>query len=654
MLASVLSLVAAPVVQANDTHVHLMNSLFQDHAVLQRGRPIPVWGNADAGQTVTVSIDGEQASARAGADGRWQVKLPALDAGGPYTLTAKASDGTTQTAHDVLIGDVWLCSGQSNMALPVKRTLNWPHEVANADDGTIRMLIVDKHASVTPRTDFLEPAAWQKASPETVANFSATCYYFARELKKHIDVPMGLIDDAWGGSRIQAWMSPTALRAVGGYDHVLDLLDTYTHDPMAANADWGKRWEDWWRKHRAGSEPWRAKLDTSTGWHQAPSDLGAWGGWNVPALSGFTGMVWFRTTVTLSAAQAAKGATLAMGMVDEVDETWVNGHPVGSQYLGAARNYRLPSDLLHAGVNTIAVNVLNTWGDGGILGPASTRTLNFDDGSSMPLDGRWMYRIVAKSASQPPMAPWLSAPGTTTLYNGMITPLGDYAVRGEIWYQGASNTTDAGDYAKLLRAYRTQMRARFGKRMPFLIVQLANFGPQSTHPVTTSGWARLREAQRQVAADDAHTGLAVAIDIGSAYAIHPANKEELGRRLARVARHVAYGQTMRSPSGPIPLSVQRENDTVTVRFGRIENALVVHGGDAPIGFELCGSAADSCRYAQATLAGDVVTLHASNAASATRVRYGWADNPVVTLYDGNGLPAGPFQLPIPSSRGAHE
>jgi sialate O-acetylesterase len=538
----------------------------------------------------------------------------------------------------------------------VKRTLNWPAEVASANDDAIRMLIVGKQASVTPRADFGTPVAWRKTTPAAAAEFSATCYYFARELRKRIDVPMGLIDDAWGGAQIQAWMSAAALRTAGGYDTALDLLDQYAHDPVAANAGWGRQWENWWRKRpqaTPGDEPWRPQLATAADWHQAPPGLGAWSTSNVPALTGFTGMVWFRGTVTLSAAQAARGATLAMGLVDEVDETWVNGRAVGSAYLDAAREYRLPPGLLHAGVNTIVVNVLNTYGDGGMLGPASTRALHFDDGSSAPLDSPWMYRVVANPLGQPPLAPWLSAAGLTTLYNGMVAPLGHYAVRGTIWYQGASNTGDADAYAGLLRAYRRQMRTQFGNDMPLLIVQLANYGPAPTHPAE-SGWAQLREAQRQVAADDARSGLAVTIDIGNAYDIHPANKQELGRRLARVARQVVYGEHGASPSGPVPLSVRRAGDAVVVRFGQLEKGLVAHGADEAIGFELCGADAGSCRYARATIDGDMVTLHAPDAASATRVRYGWADNPVVTLFDGNGLPAGPFQLAIPSPGAGHE
>src|SRR5690625_998162 len=371
-LAAVMSLAATTsVVWASNASPLLMNALFRDHAVLQRGRPIPVWGHAEAGQTVTVSIDGKRASARADAHGRWRVQLPALSAGAPYTRTEEPVPGETQAARDVLVGDVWLCSGQSNMELPLKRTLNWPNEVANAHDGTIRMLIVGKHASATPRANFAAPAAWQKASPGTVADFSATCYYFARALKKHIDVLMGLIDASWGGAKIQAWMSAKALRNVGGYGDTLDILAEYATDPVAANARWGKLWESWWRKHpgsKTGDEPWKPTLSSTTGWHKAPPGLGGWNTWNVPELAKFTGMVWLRTTVTLSAAQAAKGAVLSMGKVDEIDETWVNGRAVGSAYIGTSRNYRLPQGLLHAGTNTNAVNVHNTYSEDGIHG----------------------------------------------------------------------------------------------------------------------------------------------------------------------------------------------------------------------------------------------------------------------------------------------
>ncbi|MGH8146069.1 MAG: sialate O-acetylesterase [Rhodanobacteraceae bacterium] len=647
ILLAVLLVIARPALAA-DNPSPLMNVLFQDHAVLQHDRMIPVWGHAKPGEAITVSIDGEQARAHAGADGHWQVQLSPLHAGGPYTLAAVAADGSQQAIHDVLVGDVWLCAGQSNMQLPVHRTLNSRAVIANAHSDTIRMLSVTRRASASPRTSLAGPVAWEKTTPQTVGDFSAACYYFARDLQKKVHVPMGLINASWGGSRMQAWMSAKALKKVGGYARALGVLAQYAKDPLAANASWAKVWEAWWHGLPGvaqGDEPWNPNSLAGPGWHPAPAGLGGWDEWGVPQLARFTGMVWFRSKVELSAKQAAEPAVLSLGTVDEIDETWVNGRAIGSTYIGAPRNYRLPRGLLHAGTNLIAVNVLNTYRDGGLIGPASTRALHFADGTSVPLDRAWTYRIVPASAGMPPVAPWLSAPGTTTLYNAMIAPLGHYAVRGEIWYQGASNTANPGPYATLLRAYRTQVRAQFGAHLPFLIVQLAGYGPGSTRP-GPSDWARLREAQRKVAADDPHSGLAVQIDIGHPHFIHPADKQALGQRLVRVALHVAYGDKTLPPSGPIPLWARHEHGAVAVRFGDITGGLVAYSASAPIGFELCGTQPGSCHYADARIKGDEVILHAANASQATRVRYAWADRPVVNLFDKADLPAGPFEIPI--------
>jgi sialate O-acetylesterase len=376
--------------------------------------------------------------------------------------------------------------------------------------------------------------------------------------------------------------------------------------------------------------------------------MGDYQQWGLPELTSFNGMLWYRTTVKLTAAQAAQATTLWLGNVDEVDETWVNGRGVGSSYGGADRHYTLPNGLLHAGDNTIVVNALNTYAGGGIIGPASTRALHFADGSSVPLDDAgWQYRKVPLAAGTPPLAPWLSASGKTTLYNGMIAPLGHYGLRGALWYQGESNTGEAGSYRKLLEALRGEFRARFGADLPLLIVQLANYGAVPTHPVV-SGTAELREAQRLVVQEDSHSGLAIAIDIGEHSDIHPANKQELGRRLARVARHVVYGEAL-APSGPIPLSARREGDALVVSFGDISGKLLAHGADDLLGFELCGAQDDSCRYAHAEIRNDhEVILHAS-VLTVTRVRYAWADSPLVNLYDESGLPAGPFQLDLPAT-----
>ena len=644
VLAALLALSGTCAAQRPVEPSPLLHPMFQDHAVLQRDRPISIWGSARPGEHVRVQLAGRNAQARAGADGVWQLSLAALPAGGPHALVAISGDAR-QVASDVLIGDVWLCSGQSNMELPVSRTLNAPTEIASADNPRIRMLKVGQRESAVPRRNFDMPVQWRPATPANVPAFSATCYYFARELQKHVDVPMGLIDASWGGSRIEAWIGADSLRRIGDYDEALDVLALYARDPQSASARWGEAWKSWWSglaDTAKGDAPWNAD-STSRGWQTAPQGLGNYRAWS-PALAELTGMLWYRTTIGLTAQQAAQDATLSIGVADEIDQTFVNGRGIGSGYGGGERSYPVPKGVLHAGGNLIAINVLNTWSAGGLTGPASSRALRFADGSSVPLDGGWEYRVVPAEAGMPPLAPWMSASGKTTLFNGMVAPLAGYGLRGALWYQGESNTGEPAAYRGLLRAYRDDLRVRFGGDLPLLVVQLANHGAAPLQP-GESGWAGLREAQREVAGEDPRSGLAVAIDIGDRYDIHPANKQELGRRLARVARRVVYGEQLPA-SGPVPLSAHREDGAVVVRFGDIEQGLVAYGGLGPTCFELCGPAPTDCHYAEARINGDRVLLRGRNTATATRVRHAWADSPVATLYDANGLPAGPFQIDI--------
>jgi sialate O-acetylesterase len=638
-----LTLAFSPWAQAAD--MPLLHEMFQDHAVLQRDEPIRVWCDAQPGAEVSISLAGKIAKVRADSEGRWQAQLPALKAGGPYTLSAR-SGATTQTADDILIGDVWLCSGQSNMELQVKRTLDSRAEIEGANNDRIRMLKVGQKESVAPLTHFAMPVQWEKTTRQTVPEFSAACYYFARELQKTIDVPMGLINSSWGGARIETWISDGFLRRLGGYDEALDVLAQYATDRAAATASWGEVWARWWRERpgaKPGDEPWRADYVPGNDWRAAPRELGAWETWGVPELTSFNGMLWYRTALKLSAEQAAQDVVLELGTVDEIDMTWVNGRGVGSAYIGEQRVYPLPRGLLKAGENVLVVNALDTYVDGGITGPSSSRLLRFADGSTVPLDGAWQYRIVPASVGSPPLAPWMSASGKTTLNNGMLAPFVGYGLRGALWYQGESNTGDPAAYRELLRTYRDDLRAHFGEDLPLLVVQLANFGMPPTKQ-GESGWAALREVQRAVAAEDARTGLAVAIDIGDRYDIHPANKQELGRRLARAARKVVFGETI-AESGPVVLSAKRRGDAVEVRFGDVSGDLVAYGTDRPIGFELCGAEAGSCRYADAEIRGDTVLLRAT-VVNPKRVRHAWADSPIVTLFDGAGLPAGPFELSI--------
>ena len=636
---------------AAETTVPLLHAMFRDHAVVQRDAPIRVWGQATPREPVTITFAGKNARSRADDRGHWEAQLPALPAGGPYELTVTAGGGAAQTAKDVLVGDVWLCSGQSNMALQVNRTLDARTEMADAHNDSIRMLTVADAISATPLDTFAKPPAWLPTTPQNVPEFSAVCYYFARELQKTVAVPMGLLNIAWGGARIEAWMSAPALRAAGGFDRELDIVSLYARDPLAAAARWGERWAAWWHALPgigAEDEPWNPARGDAAGWRDASRELGGYQQWSVPELADFNGMMWYRTTVRLTAAQAAQDANVAIGIADEIDETWVNGRLVGSHYGGDQREYPLPHTVLHEGDNRVVVNVLNTYKDGGLVGPRSAQAIRFADGSSVPFDAPWQYRALPREYKWPPGAPWTSAYGLSTLYNGMLAPVGRYGLRGALWYQGESNTGDPGKYRTLLAGLRKDLRARFGAQLPLLVVQLANYGSAPTHP-GESQWAELREAQRLAVAEDARSGLAVTIDIGDNYDVHPPNKQEAGRRLARAARHVIFGESALPASGPIPTRARRDGDSIAVTFGDVTDRLVAHGADGPVGFELCGAQPGSCRYAIAEIRGDDVLLRAANVGDAARVRYGWADSPVVTLFDGAGLPAGPFELTIPYS-----
>ncbi|WP_101925082.1 MULTISPECIES: sialate O-acetylesterase [Luteimonas] len=631
---------------ADDAEAALLHPLFQDHAVLQRDEPIRIWGEATPRASVEITLGRQQRRARADAGGRWQVELPALPAGGPHRLQARAGD-VTRTVDDVLIGDVWLCSGQSNMELQVWRSLDARAEIAGADSDTIRLLTVPQAGHPAPQARFGAETRWHTVTPDSIRDFSAACYYFARELQKTVDVPMGLVNAAWGGSRIQAWTSADALRAGGGLDAELDVLALYADAPDAAVARWGQVWTGWWRQRpciAADDRPWEGDA-SGADWRDAPRTLGAWERWGVPALAAFDGMLWYGTAVTLTHAQAAQPATLVLGPADEMDTTWVNGQAVGSTYgAGTPRTYALPDGLLRAGDNHIVVNVLDTYREGGLAGPASAHALKFAGGSTVPLDGGWRYRVVPNAVGSPPRAPWQSAAGLSTLYNGMIAPLSGMRLRGMLWYQGESNTFEADAYAGLLRGLRDDWRARFDDPdLPFLVVQLANYGTPASAP-GDSDWAALRDAQRAVATDP-HSALAVTIDIGDRYDIHPANKQVLGKRLARAARQAVYGERI-APSGPVPQQARREGDDVVVTFADVEGGLFVHGAAGPVGFELCGAGGDGCRFVDARVEGNRVRLRADAGPTPVRVRYAWADAPLVNLFDAADQPAGPFDIEI--------
>jgi len=645
-LAALVGCTVSMPASAQDT-VPLLAGVFQDHAVLQRDRPITIFGKASPGESVSVSIGASAGQATADTSGAWTATLPPLPAGGPHTLVAKTPGGRAQTVSDVLMGDVWLCSGQSNMEWPVSLSTGGGGAIASSASETIRLLQVPHASTAAPRAAFDPPAAWQSAGPESVGPFSAVCYYFARELQKTVHAPMGLVHASWGGSNIETWFSAPGLRAVGGFDDRLDLLALYAKDPKAATVRLGHAWEAWWRSRvpaPAGGEPWQPGAPGA--WNEAPAALGDWKAWGVPELASFDGMVWFRRTVRLTGAQASAAHSVSLGGIDEVDQTWVNGQAIGNTFgWGTERTYTIPAGLLHDGDNTIVVNVLSTWASGGMLGPAEKMAVHLSDGTTVPIAGGWQYQRVPPETGPPPRAPWESVGGLTTLGNAMIAPLGRIGLRGVLWYQGESNASAADAYQALLAGLMADSRRTFGAGLPFLVVQLPNFGAPVTSP-GASDWANLREAQRRAVAADAHSALTVTIDLGEAGELHPPNKAPVGARLARAARHVVYGEAI-TPSGPRPLRVERTGGGIVITFADVEGALVAYSGAQPNAFDVCGADQASCRFASAAIDGARVVVTPPDTNAVARVRYCWGAAPVCTLHDGSGLPAGPFEIDVP-------
>jgi sialate O-acetylesterase len=486
-----------------------------------------------------------------------------------------------------------------------------------------------------------------------VGDWSGTCYYFAREVQRSQGVPVGLVHSAWNGSGIRAWMSADALRAQGGYADALALLRRYADDEAAAQRAFVAQWEAWWTDAAgadAGAEPWQPS--TGAAWTPAPTGLGDWTTWDDAGLSDYRGLLWLRATVELTEAQASRDATLYLGAVDEVDQTWINGEVVGSTFgYGTPRTYPLPAEQLRAGENVVVVSVLNTYGAGGLVGDVQRRLAFEGEGGeagAAPLEG-WRYRRARANLGPPPRVPWATLEGLSTIHNGMVAPLYGLSLRGVLWYQGESDTDESqAMYARHVRGLIDQWREQFAARdLPVLVVQLAGYGPPPITP-GASGWAAIREAQRRVTEADPHARLAVAIDLGDVYDIHPPNKQEVGRRLAQAARRVVYGTT-EDPTGPVPVRAVREDGggAVRVTFEGVRDSLVAYSADGwPLGFTLCGPAPRPCRYADARIDGDTVVLTTPDGTAPARVRYAWADHPIVNLYDAARRPVVPFELSV--------
>jgi len=620
-------------------------AIFGDHAVLQRDQPIQVWGKAQAADVVNVKLGSATVRATADSSGKWRAQLPAMPAGGPYVLSASANGGTA-TLNDILVGDVFLCGGQSNMELVMANATNAPMDVAYSANPQIRFANIPRESSAALHEEFRTAPQWQVAGAQSTGQASAVCYYMARSLHRQYNIPVGFVNASWGGSSIQSWISGQSMRKLASYRRALDVVDKYASDVAAGMRAEEERQEAWWagvdpraREQRAWASP---KFDDRK-WPSMEVG-GRWSESGIAPISKHRGTVWFRTTVELTAQQAASATQLQLGQIATADTTWVNGVWVGANTnWWAGRDYGLPKGVLKAGKNVIAVRVLDDDNGGGLVSPADQRVLRTADGARIPLASSWRYQIgAAVKASQPP-TPWEPPTSLTTLYNGMIAPLKGYKFKLVAWYQGEANAGAAEEYRTLLPLLFEDWRQTFAQPgLPFMVAQLTSFGSVATKPGYSS-WAELRQAQSVVVRNDPHAGLAVTFDYGDRSDIHPAQKNIVGTRLARAARAVAYGEKI-TPGGPEAVSATRSGNDIVVRFTNTNGGLRTYSSDTAIGFEACEQ--QVCRYAPATVEGDAVRLSGAAAAKASKVRYAWADAPFINLFSADDLPANGFELDV--------
>jgi sialate O-acetylesterase len=630
-----LSLLLALAAATAQAEVRLAN-VFGEHMVLQRDRPLRLWGEATPGQTLTVEFAGRQARTRVGADGRWRVQLPPLAAGGPYRLRVQGDQ--TVELDDVLIGDVWLMGGQSNMERVLALTDTGAQEAASPQNAQLRQLRVPTRASVHPEAE-IAPAPWVVAEPGPVGDFGAIGYHFAHFMQAVQGVPIGLIQTAWGGSMLETWVRrdaalldpdlAPAVRALPATNAAFSAaLLQRLQQRVAA-------WQPGLPVGGADADAWSAANDIDSHWPtlQAP------GLWEGQGLEDLDGVVWLRKQVELSAAQAAGAGELHLAQVDDCDETWVNGQRVGGQCgYDLPRRYALPAGLLRAGANWIAVRVTDTGGGGGFHGEAAEMRLDTAAGT-VSLAGAWRARVERVEA-----APYPAANVAPSLaHNGLIAPLQGLSVRGVLWYQGEENAPRAAAYAEGFKRLIQDWRRQFGDPdLPFLFVQLAAYSPEVYHEPGAGVWAELRASQA-AALSLPHTGMATAIDVGDALDVHPRNKRALGQRLAALALH-ELGLRAAPAGGPRLLGQELRGRELVLRFGGTAGGLrTARAGEPLRGFSLAGA---DRRWvpAEARFDGDRIVLRSAAVPAPVAARYAWADNPSeANIVGGDGLPLPPLR-----------
>ena len=614
--------------------------LISDGMILQRDTKVTIWGWADPNEKVDVTFVGKNYSAKANENGEWKIILPVMKAGGPYEMHIKGSNEIT--IKNILIGDVWVCSGQSNMELTMERVSPiYEEEIANSANTFIRQFEVpDKYNFNQPQEDF-ESGKWKEANPKNLMKFSATAYFFAKEIYDHYKIPIGLINTALGGSPVQSWMSEETLREFPEY---------YEEAQKFKNANLIKQIEDsdnvriktWYDQLYQMDEGYK---DPDNVWYKSDLDTQDWSPMKVPGywadekLGAVNGVVWFRREFQVPDSLAGKEAKLNLGRIVDADSVYVNDVFVGTtSYQYPPRRYVIPAGVLKAGKNTIVVRVISNSGNGGFVFDKPYEIISGKE--VIDLKGEWLYKLGA--VMEPLASQTFIRWKPEGLFNAMLAPLFNYKIKGVIWYQGESNAWNPGEYEKLFSAMIVDWRKNWHQGdFPFLFVQLPNFMDAKDQP-SESSWAMLREAQLKTLSVK-NTGMAVAIDIGEWNDIHPLNKKDIGYRLSLIARKMVYGEKKLIDSGPIYKDMKIEGNKIILSFTNIGSGLFAKCCKELKYFSIYGSD-KNFEWAKAKIEGNKVIVWNDNIQNPVAVRYAWADNPEgANLYNKECLPASPFR-----------
>ena len=622
ILTALLALISISAIQAQDLK---LPRIFSDGMVLQREQSLRLWGWGKAGETVTVEIDGFEVKTKIDANGNWECLYPAHEAGGPFEVNV--SSGETITLSDVYIGDVWVAGGQSNMEWSVGAQIdNMEAELADSDYPQIRFFKVAKRVAMKPMYDLAE-GEWKLANSENTKAFSAVAWFFAK--KNHLEkgVPVGIIDNNWGGTPAESWTSAQTLLGVNGYK-------TAAAEMLDSSIDWESRLAENTKKNTLKWQMIQDEVEyLKNGAQNIKYNDSAWKEVILPNQEALSDFVWVRKSFKLSKSGTAK---LSLGNTPQNATVFINGQRVYSKnYAKQLDIIEVQSGILKKGKNVIAIRAINDWDNRVFIGESDNLWIKIAD-SQISLEGAWKY----SNSVEPKMPEVINYSwNASSLFNGMILPIVGYPIKGAIWYQGESNVGKHQYYRELFGEMIQDWRTYWKQgNFPFLFVQLANWQARYDEP-TDSDWAALQEAQTQTL-ELPNTGMAVTIDIGDAKDIHPRNKQDVGVRLWLAARKAAFGEEL-VYSGPMYKSHIIEGKNVTLTYDNIGSGLQAKG-DKIVGFALAGADGEY-HWAQANIEGDKVILASDQVPEPVSVRYAWADNPACNLYNKEGLPAVPFR-----------